>query len=190
MSGLFLKKYLTNPGSVGAVCPSSRALARAMVAALDPKPGEPVIELGPGTGVFTRALLDAGMPEADIVPIEFEEAFVTHLRAQFPDMRVVHGNARYLAAIARDLGLGPVKQVLSGLPFRSMSRFNQMAIGSAIANLLEPGGVYVQFSYFAISPLPTLVVRRHGLKGEIADFVSGNLPPAFVWRYHKERQST
>src|SRR3954452_19044996 len=119
-SFLFWRRYLRRPLGIGAVAPSGRSLARAMVVALAPAPGETVVELGPGTGVFTRALLEAGVDRERLLLIEFDSEFARHLRTILPGVEVIEADARKLPDILHRLGLSGTPKLLSGLPLRSM----------------------------------------------------------------------
>ena len=187
---LFFKRFLSLPGQVGSFVPSSRRLAAAMVAEMRPDPGRPLIELGPGTGVFTKALLAAGMPAERLLLIELDATFAAHLRATFPDVRVIEADVAELPRIIAKEGLGPVAQMRSGLPFRSMPPDVRRRVGQAVAHSLADGGRLVQFSYFPIPPLPPQVAEEHGLASNISRFVAANLPPAFIWHYEKTAPAT
>lgn len=182
---LFWRQYLRNPFSVGAVAPSGPKLARAVVDALDPRAGEMVVELGPGTGAFTRQLLRDGIAPQKLILVESDRHFVRYLRRQFPGVTVVEGDARRLPRILRELGHRRVRKILSGLPLRSMKPRERLQIARAVADALSPGGSLVQFSYFKIPPLPKSSAVRSGLHPRLAGVVLGNIPPAFVWRYSK-----
>jgi phosphatidylethanolamine/phosphatidyl-N-methylethanolamine N-methyltransferase len=182
-SFLFWRRYLRRPLGIGAIAPSSRSLARAMVAALAPAPGETVVELGPGTGVFTRALLEAGVERQKLILVEFDPEFASHLRMIFPGVEVVEGDARKLPEFLHWRGLSGVPKLLSGLPLRSMPDPVRDGIGRAMRTALLPGGRLVQFTYFATPPLSEDAAA--GLDVERLGFILHNFPPAFVWRYTK-----
>jgi phosphatidylethanolamine/phosphatidyl-N-methylethanolamine N-methyltransferase len=182
---LFLRQYLRKPLSVGAIAPSGPGLARAVAQALDVRPDETVVELGPGTGAFTRQLLKNGIRPEQLVLVEFDRHFVKFLRKQFPGVTVIEGDARRLSKILKELGRWPVNKILSGLPLRSMKPRERVQIAHAIAGSLTTGGILVQFSYFKIAPLPRASAARAGLHASLAGLVLGNIPPAFVWRYAK-----
>ncbi len=181
----FLKQYFRKPSGIGAVAPSSRRLAQLMVASVDPKPHEIIVELGPGTGVFTRELLARGVAPANLVLVEFNTQFAAWLRADFPDLRVVEGDARDLPKILAGLGIPVADKIISGIPLRSMKPDIRKVIAAAIASSLKPGGRLVQFSYFNALPLTRIVAAEVGLTGHRTGIVLGNMPPAFVWRYDK-----
>ena len=116
----FLKQYLRNPFTVGAVAPSSQKLAQLIVKMLAPQASDVVVELGPGTGVFTRELLSQGVAPANLISVEFNAEFVKFLQGEFPAVRIVEGAAQDLPQLLKALGQGPVKKIISGIPLRSM----------------------------------------------------------------------
>jgi phosphatidylethanolamine/phosphatidyl-N-methylethanolamine N-methyltransferase len=185
---LFWRQYLRNPMSVGAVAPSGEMLARAMVQNLSPRPGETVVELGPGTGVFTQRLIAHGVREEDLILVELNEQFAHHLRRRHPKARVIQKSATDLLDVLRDLGHGPVNRMISGLPFRSLPAELGSQIARAIGASLRLGGTLVQFSYFPVPPLPVADCEQVGLNGKRVAFVLSNIPPAAVWHYTKRSQ--
>lgn len=179
----FLKQYLRNPFSTGGVAPSGRQLAKLMVSKLAPQASEIVLELGPGTGAFTRELLAQGVEPANLILVEFNKEFVKFLKREFPNLRVVEGPAQDLPQLLKTLGQGSVKKIISGIPLRSMKPKECRQIAMAVAAVLEPGGTFVQFSYFKASPVPKAVAEEAGLAGQCVGNVLNNVPPAFVWQY-------
>lgn len=182
---LFLRQFLNKPLGIGSITPSGKRVARLMVANLGWQPDEYVIELGPGTGVFTRELLAQGVPANRIVLIEFNKDFVKFLRHEFPQVQVIEGDASALPLVLEKLGIGKVKRIVSGIPLRSLSRAMGAAITSAIASSLEVGGVAVQFTYATMSPLAKNEASAGGLIGQRAGWALLNVPPAIIWRYVK-----
>ena len=96
--------------------PSSQRLARLMVEKIDPQASDVIVELGPGTGVFTRELLARGVIPANLILVEFNKEFVKFLRHEFPQVRVVEGGAQDLPQLLKVLGQGPVRKIISGIP--------------------------------------------------------------------------
>ena len=182
---LFWRQYIRRPLGVGAVMPSGPKLARAMVDALDPKANDIVVELGPGTGAFTRQLIADGVAQQNLVLVELDRHFAGFLKRQFPRATVVQDSAARLPDILKALGHPRVRCILSGLPLRSMSPNDRKAVTRAVAASLERGGILTQFSYFHISPLPERLSERCGLQRRRAGVVLSNVPPAVVWRYTK-----
>lgn len=181
----FLKQYLRNPFGTGAVAPSGRQLAKLMVAKIAPQPSEVIVELGPGTGSFTRELLAQGVDPANLILVEFNTEFIKFLKGEFPGLRIVEGAAQDLPQLLKALGQASVKKIISGIPLRSMKPADCRQIAKAVAAVLEPGGLFVQFSYFKASPVPKEVAAEVGLTGECVGSAMNNVPPAFVWQYTK-----
>ena len=181
----FLKQYFRNPFGVGAVAPSSQKLAKFIVGLLAPQASDVVVELGPGTGVFTRELLSQGVAPANLILVEFNGQFVKFLKGEFPQVKIVEGAGQDLPQILKALGQGPVKKIISGIPLRSMKPADCRQIAKSVAAVLEPGGLFVQFSYFKASPVPKEVAAEVGLVGECVGTAMNNVPPAFVWQYTK-----
>lgn len=179
----FLRRWLRNPKGVGAVVPSGRSLAGAMVAGVDLKAPGAVVELGGGTGSITAALLEAGVASDQLVVVERDPVFADVLQARFPGISVIKGDAAELRRLLREAGIGPVKAVVSGLPLLSIPERSCLRIVSEAVAALQPGGVLVQFTYGPASPVSRRISQRIGLKGERIGWVVDNLPPASVWRY-------
>jgi phosphatidylethanolamine/phosphatidyl-N-methylethanolamine N-methyltransferase len=182
---LFWRRYLHRPLGVGGVAPSGSSLAKAMVQTLAPQAGDVIVEIGPGTGPFTRALLAAGVAPAKLILVEFDTEFVRHLRHKFPGVTVLQGDAQELPRLLNEQGHGKVPRILSGLPLRSMPEPVRTGISRAMARSLADGGTLVQFSYFLAPPLAEAEVKACGLTARRARTVMANIPPAFVWRYSR-----
>lgn len=184
---LFWRRYLHRPLGVGGVAPSGSSLAKAMVETLAPGNEDVIVEIGPGTGPFTRALLAAGVAPSRLILVEFDPEFVRHLRERFPGVTVLHGDASQLPQLLKEQGHEKVPKILSGLPLRSMPDGLRSAISRAMAMSLTADGSLVQFSYFVAPPLAEAEVKACGLTGRRVKTVMANIPPAFVWRYSKAR---
>ena len=175
----FIGQFATHFRETGAFAPSSRGLARAMINALGTlQPGQAIIELGPGTGVFTRELVQR-FPGHRVVAVEFNKAFAGRLRSTMPTVDVVEGCASQLRAHLASVGLRPeqIGGVISGLPLLSLPRPLGEAIVRSIGEVLPSGRRYVQFTY------SRRAWRRFALPGFHAEPVKGvwlNLPPAVV----------
>jgi phospholipid N-methyltransferase len=172
---LFARELISQPASVGAVWPSSSQLAKGMAACVPSEGKGLVIELGGGTGAVTQALLEHGIAPERLLVVERSPAFVQHLRARFPSIKVVEGDATELADL-----LEPgteVDAIVSSLPLRSLPRGDAAAIVAQWRALLAPGGTVVQFTYdlrnTAHRPPPGFLKRA-------SDIVWANLPPARV----------
>ena len=185
----FLRRWLQNPKAVGAVVPSGRSLASAMVAGIDLQAPGAVVELGGGTGNITAALLDSGVPIEDIAVVERDPGFAEEIARRFPDVRVLLGDAVELRQLLRSAGVGPVKAVISSLPLLSIPERVCLRIISEAVAALNDEGVLVQFTYGPASPVSRRIATRLELQAERIGWVVDNIPPASVWRYRPSRNS-
>jgi phosphatidylethanolamine/phosphatidyl-N-methylethanolamine N-methyltransferase len=185
----FFLHWLRRPGRLGAVVPSSSALAAALAAEIDTEAPGVVVELGPGTGRVTEALLAAGVAPGQLVAIERNASFCKPLRERFPGVRIAWGDARALEPLLRQAGAGPVKAVVSSLPLLNLSSRDRRALLSQVASVLGPSGVLVQYTYGPAAPMPPELGTELGLIGERTNWILANLPPAAVWRYRRSRSA-
>jgi phospholipid N-methyltransferase len=179
----FLRAGLRDPRRVSAVVPSGRALARLMTREIAADAG-PVIELGPGTGAITRALLDRGVPERQLALVELDPQLAGMLRRRFPAARVLPIDAGRLRRIDPFEGC-PAGSVVSGLPLLSMRRREVMSILSGAFRCLQEGGAFYQFTYGLRCPVPRQILRRLGLRAQRIGWVASNIPPASVYRIER-----
>ncbi|MDA0240705.1 MAG: methyltransferase domain-containing protein [Proteobacteria bacterium] len=181
----FWRLSLRRPRSIGAVAPSSEALATAIAEQVDFDTPGVIVELGGGTGSITAALVERATDQQDIVVIEREKSLCALLSARYPGVRVVCGDAQYLGRLLRDENIVMVKAVVSGLPLLTMpGRARLKMIRQAFA-ALAPGGVFVQFTYGFAAPVPRSVAEHTGIVGRRTKWIVRNLPPAALWLYQR-----
>lgn len=178
----FFHQFLRRPRQVAALAPSSPSLGEMMARQL-PAQASRVAELGPGTGVFTRCMIDCGIAERDLVLFEINPLFAGDLAARFPQARLHRLPAQELARVEA----APFDAVLSGLPLLSMSADEQAAILGSAFSRLGPDGVFIQFTYGPKSPLRTRVAKGLGLSFTRTRRVWANLPPATVYVFRRPR---
>lgn len=170
----FAQRMARNPRAIGAISPSSPALAEAMAARVDfSLPGR-VLELGPGTGAVTKALIRRGLGPERVLAVEADATFARMLRARFPGLDVVEGDATDASRIADK---GPFNAIISSLPLLNFPQHERIALVSALLRLVPPGVPFVQYSYGVSPPIP----RGGDLRVTLAAKVWRNLPPARVW---------
>lgn len=177
----FLKGLIARPKNVGAIAPSSPALAHAIARQVDPNVPGPVLELGPGTGVVTEALIERGIAPERITAIEYDHDFAKMVAARFPGVHVVEGDAFDLQKTLGSHNGESFAAIVSGLPLLNHPVSRRRALIEGALAKLRPGAPYVQFSYGFEPPIPApegTTVRRAAL-------VLLNLPPARVWVYRK-----
>ncbi len=179
----FLGKLITAPRTTGAVAPSGPALSRAMAAQIDLDRTGPILELGPGTGVVTRAILARGIAPERVTAVEYNPQFAAMVAGRYPGVRVIVGDAFDLARTL-DGPLQGFAAVLSSMPLINFPvKLRENLLADVLARL-QPGAPFVQFSYRLhppVAPLPGVRVTR-------AAFILFNLPPARVWAYRRARQ--
>ncbi|MDO3519003.1 class I SAM-dependent methyltransferase [Ralstonia pseudosolanacearum] len=183
----FFRAWVANPLRVASVVPSSTRLSLLITTEISSETGA-VIELGPGTGVFTRALLTRGVAEEDVVLVESGPEFVGRLRTLFSGASVMQMDAAKLGAVQlrNDLDVGAV---VSGLPFLSMPLRKILAILAGSFRKLRPDGAFYLFTYGYFCPIPKRVLDRLGLKATRLGGTFSNFPPAFVYRIKRRPRS-
>ena len=180
---LFFRQWLRSPKSMGAVIPSSRALARAVSREIAWRPGQVIVELGAGTGAISQGLIEFGLPPEALMMIELDRPLFEYLRERFPKVRVINGDATRLVDILRQQGVEEVGTVISGIPMVTMPLAFQRAIIEQSFAALGPGGCLLQYSYSPVVPIPA---KKLGVDARLVKLVVRNLPPATVWRFRPQ----
>lgn len=185
----FFGTFLKNPGSIGAVLPSSRYLARALVGRLELEPGQLILEYGPGTGPVTAIVRENLPPGAKYLGIELEPRFHQLLVHRYPSMEFHLGSAADVSAILKQRGLPRPARIVSGLPFASLPAKIQDSIVDGIVHCLQ--GTHGDFRTFQYVHAYGLRAARR-FRAVMAERFDGferigptvrNVPPAFVLRY-------
>lgn len=179
----FIASWLQHPLKVGAVSPSGRALARAIAAEIDPAVPGPIVELGPGTGPVTEALVARGIAQERLVLIEYDPEFCTLLRRRFPAATVIEGDAYTLADTLAGIVQEPLAAVVSCLPLMTRPLSVRVRLLNAAMRLLQRGAPYVQFTYAMTAPIPS---RQRRYRITSSPRIWKNLPPARVWVYRAD----
>lgn len=157
-------------------------MARKMASVIDLHSGLPVLEIGPGTGTITKAILGAGLGPELLWSVEYSKEFCDRLRARYPSIHVVQGDAFDL-----DSALGAQKSLvfdsaISALPLLNFPLATRVAFVEDVLNRLPAGRPLIQFSYGPKAPVPKglghYAVRRFGM-------VLRNVPPAQLWVYSR-----
>jgi phosphatidylethanolamine/phosphatidyl-N-methylethanolamine N-methyltransferase len=178
----FLRSWAERPLQIGAVQPSGRALARTMASYVDPGASGPVIEIGPGTGPVTAALLRRGIAPERMVLVEFNPDFCSLLRKRYPTVRVIEGDAYRIGRTLAPLRLAPAIAVVSSLPLLTRPVEERLGLLRQCFTLMADGAPFVQFTYATTAPIPSK-------SGDYATTPSRriwlNVPPARVWVYRR-----
>ena len=186
----FLREYISQPDSIGAVTPSGKALASRMLDGISLEKSSVIVELGPGTGAFTAEVLKRISPDSRFLAIEKNPTFVRDLVEHFNEVEIIEGNASELVSILHEKGIEQVDTVVSGLPWASFPDQLQEEILSEVSRSLSSGGRFVTFAYGGIHLFPKARAFRQRLDKLFQDVVRTrvawrNLPPAFA--YHCRR---
>jgi phospholipid N-methyltransferase len=188
--GVFLKRFLKDPRTVGAFAPSSSYLARKMLVEVEWKTGARVVEFGPGTGPFTELILQDLPKDAHYLGIELNRDFVTTLRARYPQAEFVEASVENLLELGRERNLLPIDHVVSGLPFASLPGEITERVLAATLESLRPGGTFTTFQYVHSYLLPPAIKFRRQMKRIFGPLHARriefrNLPPAMVFTWRK-----
>jgi phosphatidylethanolamine/phosphatidyl-N-methylethanolamine N-methyltransferase len=178
----FIRSWLEKPLVMGAVTPSGRILARTMARYVDPDVPGPVIELGPGTGPVTEALIDHGVAPERLVLVEFNPTFCQLLRQRFPKATVIQGDAYNVSRLRAFMAHDAPAAVVSGLPLFTKPLRMRLRMFREWLELMRQEAPFVQFTYAVVPPIPKSV---SGVRIEASERIWMNLPPARVWVYHK-----
>lgn len=179
MNVTFFREYLKNIRSVGAVAPSSRYLARKMVASIDFDSAKVIIEYGPGTGVFTSEIIKQKRPETVLLIIETNETFYEKLVDRYgnaPGVEIINASAEDVDSLRKLHKLPAPDYVVSGLPFTALPSAVSRKILTETATLLGKKGRFITFQY--------TLVKKSMFAKYFSDITVArelrNIPPAYV----------
>jgi phosphatidylethanolamine/phosphatidyl-N-methylethanolamine N-methyltransferase len=178
----FLRSWIEKPLHMGAVMPSGKLLARTMAQYVDIDSTGPVVELGPGTGAITSALIEHGIDQRRLVLVEYNPGFCALLRDRYPHAKVVQGDAYTLRDSLWNVLNVPASAVVSGLPLVTKPMLTRLKLIRDAFAALSPGAPFVQFTYSVAPPIPKSLP---GVSTEASERIWMNLPPARVWVYRK-----
>jgi len=176
---LFLIQYILKPRTTGAVLPSSKYLARKMVAGIDFSAARCIVEYGPGTGVFTEEILSARSADTLVILIERNADFCKTLEKRFggyANLKIINYSAERIGAYLQENGIEHADYIVSGLPFASLPKVASQNILAQTKKHLSPSGKFITFQY-------TLLTKKFflGYFGDIEiKYEIRNIPPAFV----------
>lgn len=178
----FFKGWIDGPKSVGAILPTSAVTARRMASVINPASGLPVLELGPGTGIITKAIIDRGVAAENIVSIEYSTDFYQHLKRTIPGVNFINGDAFDLDTTIGDWKDRKFDAVISAIPMLSFPMEKRIALLEDLLDRMPPGRPVVQITYSPVSPIDARPDRFHIRH---LDFVVRNIPPAQLWVYSR-----
>lgn len=178
----FFKGWKSNMKAVGAIIPTSGVTARRMASVINPHSGLPVLELGAGTGVITKAILEKGVKPENLVSIEFSTDFFQHLVRTFPGVDFINGDAFDLDHTLGARNGQQFDSIISAVPLLNFPMQRRVALIEDLLSRVPAGRPVIQISYGPLSPVVAMPDRY-----QIShfDFVVRNIPPAQLWVYRK-----
>lgn len=182
----FFKGWIDKPRAVGSIVPTSSITARKMASVVRPASGLPVLELGPGTGVITKAILETGVAPGNLWSIEYSEDFVRHLRHDYPGVNIIHGDAFDLDRTLGDRRDTVFDSIISGVPLLNFPVAQRVRYIEDLLGRIPHGRPIVQLTYGPRSPVPP---GRGNYVVEHFDFIIRNLPPTQLWLYRRPAAS-
>ena len=191
MSGTkFLKNFIKSPGTIGAVCPSSAFLAKLITSDIGVEKASAIVELGPGTGVFTSRILHIKKADSKFFAVELNRNFYDAFKLKFPNVKIYNENATELSSMIRRDNIESVDAIICGLPWAAFPAQLQDDLLNAISDVLSPGGCFTTFAYLQGLLLPAGMRFKKTLKTHFSSVETSrtewrNLPPAFVYRCYK-----
>ncbi len=178
----FIKTWVGNPKTTGAIVPTGSRLAKSMASLIRPESGLPVLELGPGTGAITQAILATGIPANQLYSVEYSHEFMKKLHIAYPGVHFIHGDAFDLDRALAGVNLDQFDTVISALPLLNFPQASRIRLVESLLDRLPVGRPVVQFSYGAMSPI---IANRGSYSVRHYDWIVRNVPPARVWLYQR-----
>ncbi|MBN1436659.1 MAG: hypothetical protein JW936_06270 [Sedimentisphaerales bacterium] len=183
----FFVQFVRNPSTVGAVAPSSRGLACRMLEGVDFDQVSTIVELGPGTGVFSREVLRRKRADTTFFALELNETMCDHLAADLPELTVYNDSASAIGKYLAQHGKDHADVIISGLPWAAFKSELQSELLDATVTALAEGGLFATFAYLQGLVLPAGLRFAKRLDSSFAQVerskvVWRNLPPALVYR--------
>jgi len=179
---LFFKGWQRDKKGVGALIPTSIHTARRMASVINPQSGKPVLELGAGTGVITRAILERGIAPHQVISVEYSRNFYDGLVQRFPGVDFRLGDAFQLDDVLGSRSDEQFDCVISAVPMLSFPMEQRVLLLEDLLSRIPEGRPVIQITYGPLSPvtkMPDRYVVSH------YDFVVRNLPPAQLWTYRR-----
>ncbi|MGB3503288.1 MAG: class I SAM-dependent methyltransferase [Mesorhizobium sp.] len=181
----FFRGWIERPRAVGSIVPTSAVTARKMASVIEPHSGLPVLELGPGTGVITRAILARGVKPENLWSIEYSPEFFAHLTKAMPDVRFIQGDAFDLDATLPEPGMR-FDSIISAVPLLNFPVEQRVRYIEDLLDRIPVGRPIVQLTYGPLSPVPP---RRGNYTVKHFDFIVRNIPPTQLWIYRRPPQA-
>lgn len=178
----FFKGWMDKPKAVGSIVPTSSITARRMASIIDTESGLPVLELGPGTGCITKAILARGVKPERLYSIEYSDEFVAHLKRHYAGVNIIQGDAFDLDKTLGDKRGMVFDSVISGVPLLNFPVAKRIRYIEDLLGRIPAGRPIVQLTYGPLSPVPP---GKGDYTVEHFDFIFRNIPPTRLWIYRR-----
>ena len=181
---MFLLNYIRHPKTTGAIIQSSKALAQIITEGANLECANNIIEIGAGSGAFTKEILRKKSPNAKFFAVEINPNFARELKGKFPNLDIALGSAKDLSVMMKERDMESADIIISGIPWSFLSIREQSVMLKSVRNALKDGGYFNTFAYH--SPLPSAKIFRRKLYKTFSEVrksksVVLNIPPAFVY---------
>ena len=176
----FFKGWIDGPKAVGAILPTSSVTARCMASVIDTQSGLPVLELGPGTGVITKAILNHRVKPSDLFSIEYSQDFTEHLLKTFPEANILQGDVFELDKALGDKANLQFDSIISAVPMLNFPLERRVWLVENLLSRMPRGRPLIQITY---GPMPPVPAGKGNYAVQHFDFVVRNIPPAQLWVY-------
>lgn len=175
----FLKEFIRENKTVGSLTPSSRFLASKMLENIDYSKIKVIVELGPGTGVFTRKIVKKLPDDVFFLVFELNEEFYLQLKKEFnqPNVVIIHDSADQILKYLKEYNFVSADIIISSLPFANFDESLRSSILSKVYETLHEDGKFIQFQY----SLQSKKALKSLFKEVKIGFTALNIPPAFVY---------
>src|SRR3989344_848813 len=188
----FLKEFIRHPQWTGTFFASTEPMAHAITEVAGLARADSIVELGPGDGVFTKAIVAKKKPTADFFALETNPFFVEATRQACPGVEVYEDSAENIAKYLKQRGRTSTDVIVSALPWAAFSEEMQKRIFSAVIDSLRPGGTFVTIAYVTGRPMPAGRRFEKLLRSRLVDVTKSpivwrNRPPAIVYSGRKAR---
>ena len=182
----FLKGLMKKPRQVGAIAPTSESAARHIASLIPIQSGLPVVELGPGTGAMTKAILERGLPPERLVSIEFTADFLDPLKREYPGVNFIHGDAFDIENVLEDYTGQKFAGVIGAIPLLNFPMQSRKALVSRYLERVADNGPFAQICYGVRPPVQAV---PGSFSAERSRWFFRNMPPVAIWVFRNESKS-
>jgi len=182
---LWFKNYIKHPLEIGAIFPTSKITSKLMASELDIKKDSIVVELGPGTGKITQAILDKGVNEKNLILVEINNQFSNALKIKYPQVEIFTEDAVSFFEKFEERYKRKIDIIISAIPLVSLDKNNNDLLCDLAMKNLSAKGKFIQITYFIKCSFSENIIKKLQLKKNLVGFSLINIPPAFVWKIIK-----